>query len=78
MRILALVAALALAGAPPAFAQAAQPASPGTTSASPAAKPTKAERTAKSRECSQQADAKGLHGKERHKFRSACKRGEQS
>jgi hypothetical protein len=33
------------------------------------------ERTAKSIECSKQADAKGLHGKERQKFRSECKRG---
>lgn len=32
-------------------------------------------RSAKSIECSKQADAKGLHGKERHKFRSECKRG---
>jgi hypothetical protein len=32
-------------------------------------------RTAKSIECSKQADAKGLHGKERQKFRSKCKAG---
>ena len=38
------------------------------------AKP-KAERSAKSLECSKQADAKGLHGKERKKFRSECKKG---
>ena len=31
-------------------------------------------RTAASLECSKQADAKGLHGKEREKFRSKCKR----
>jgi hypothetical protein len=30
-------------------------------------------RTAASMECSKQADAKGLHGKERKKFRSDCK-----
>jgi hypothetical protein len=30
--------------------------------------------TAASLECSRQADAKGLHGKARHKFREACKR----
>ena len=35
----------------------------------------KAPRTAKSLDCSKQADAKGLHGKERKKFRSQCKRG---
>ena len=32
-------------------------------------------RTAKSIECSKQADAKGLRGKARKKFRSQCKRG---
>ena len=32
-----------------------------------------AERTAASIECSKQADAKGLHGKERKKFREHCK-----
>jgi hypothetical protein len=35
--------------------------------------PTKA-RTAASIECSKQADAQGLHGKARKKFRSKCKR----
>lgn len=34
------------------------------------------ERTAKSLECSKQADAKGLHGKDRKIFRSKCKKGE--
>lgn len=34
----------------------------------------KPERTAASIECSNQADAKGLKGKERKKFRSQCKR----
>ncbi|MBS0232918.1 MAG: hypothetical protein JSR99_05480 [Proteobacteria bacterium] len=32
-----------------------------------------AERSPESIECSKQADAKGLHGKERKKFRSHCK-----
>jgi hypothetical protein len=31
--------------------------------------------SAKSIECSKRADAKGLHGKARHKFRSECRRG---
>ena len=31
-------------------------------------------RSATSLECSREADAKGLHGKARHKFRAACKR----
>jgi hypothetical protein len=30
---------------------------------------------AKSKECSAEADAKKLHGKERKEFRSKCKRG---
>ena len=34
------------------------------------------ERSAKSLECSKQADAKGLHGKDRQKFRQKCKKGE--
>jgi len=36
--------------------------------------PATKERSAKSVECSKQADAKGLHGKERQKFRAACKK----
>jgi hypothetical protein len=32
-------------------------------------------RSPKSIECSKQADAKGLHGKERRKFRRQCLRG---
>ena len=55
---LALAGSLLLAG--PAFAQ---------TAAAPAAKAEKP-RSAASIECSKQADAKGLHGKERRKFRS--------
>jgi hypothetical protein len=38
----------------------------------PAAK-TEKPRTAASLECSKEADAKGLHGKDRKKFRSECK-----
>jgi hypothetical protein len=34
----------------------------------------KKQRTAASLECSKEADAKGLHGKERKKFRSECKK----
>jgi hypothetical protein len=43
-----------------------------------AATPEKPDATAKaekSAECSKQADAKGLHGKERKKFREECKKG---
>ncbi|MGO4869280.1 MAG: PsiF family protein [Roseiarcus sp.] len=44
--------------------------------AAPAASPTvdAAAKAAKSAECSKQADAKGLHGKERKKFREDCKK----
>jgi len=61
-----------------AFAQA--PAAAPTTPPAKAEKaakpkaPTRAERSEISKECSSQADAKNLHGKERRKFRSECKR----
>ncbi|WP_213739722.1 PsiF family protein [Bradyrhizobium sp. dw_411] len=47
-----------------------------TPAAAPAAKAEKAPvvHSAASLECSKEADAKGLHGKERKKFRSECKR----
>jgi hypothetical protein len=38
-----------------------------------AAKAEPKERTAKSIECSKQADTKGLHSTERQKFRAKCK-----
>jgi hypothetical protein len=58
-----------------AFAQTPAPA----PAATPAAKMAPAEKapvvhTAASIECSKEADAKGLKGKERKKFRSECKR----
>ena len=55
-----------------AFAQTAAPA----PAAAPAAKAEKAPvvHSAASLECSKEADAKGLHGKERKKFRSECKK----
>jgi len=48
----------------------------GTAWAEDAAAPSKmsAERKAISKSCSEQADAKGLHGKARKHFRSECKR----
>ena len=48
-----------------------------TPAAAPAAKMDKKPvvHTAASLECSKEADAKGLHGKERKKFRSECKKG---
>ena len=51
-------------------APAAQPAAPAAAPATDAA----TDKKAISKECSQQADAKGLKGKDRKKFRSACKK----
>ncbi len=67
-RVLGLTLAASLLLAGPALAQ---------TAAAPAAKPAPAAKTEKPRsaasiECSKQADQKGLHGKERKKFRSEC------
>jgi hypothetical protein len=59
-------ASLFLMGA--AFAQTPAPA----TAAKPAKPPMV--HSAASMECSKEADAKGLHGKERKKFRSECKK----
>ena len=62
-----------------AFAQTTAPATP-APAATPAPKMAPAEkkaekpRSAASLECSKQADAKGLHGKERKKFRSECRK----
>jgi hypothetical protein len=62
----------------PAFAQTTAPAPAAKTA--PAAKATSVEkkaakpRTAASLQCSKDADAKGVHGKERKKFMSECKK----
>ena len=71
----AAVASLLLTGS--AFAQTAAPAKDATKTETKAPAEKKAEkpRTAASLECSKEADAKGLHGKERKKFRSECKKG---
>lgn len=57
-----------------AFAQTAAPAAKDAAPAAAAAKAPKEAKphTAESIECSKEADAKGLHGKERKKFRSEC------
>ena len=64
-----------------AFAQTTAPATPAAPAATPAPKMAPAEkkaekpaRTAASIECSKEADAEGLKGKERKKFRSECKK----
>ena len=64
----AAAATLALLGAGAAHAQKAASDKP------VAAAKAKPERTAKSLECSKQADAKSLHGKPRKKFMSQCKK----
>jgi phosphate-selective porin len=72
----AVFASLLLMGS--AFAQATAPAAPApaapATKMAPAEKKAEKPRTAASLECSKEADAKGLHGKERKKFRSECKK----
>ena len=44
------------------------------TTVAAAETPAKTTHSPESIECSKQADAKGLHGKERKEFRSKCKR----
>lgn len=81
MKISTLVASVALAGflstgafaASTTTAKAPATATAPTTAMKPAAKATP-ERTAVSKECSTLANAKGLHGKSRKKFRSECKK----
>ena len=61
-----------------AFAQTTTPATPAPAAkaapAAPAEKKAEKPRTAASLECSKEADAKGVHGKERKKFMSECKK----
>ncbi|HEY8072126.1 MAG TPA: PsiF family protein [Methylocystis sp.] len=66
-------AAAMLTGA--AFAQTPAPASP-ATAPSASAPAGKHAQSAHSLECSKEADAKGLHGKARKKFREECKKGQ--
>jgi len=71
---LAVIAIASLFATGTAFAQTAAPAAKTDTAAPAVATDKKApkEHSAESLECSKQADAKGLHGKERKKFRSEC------
>lgn len=73
-----VIAATSALLASSAFAQTPAPAKPAAapaTTVAPAAEKSAAKpRSAVSLECSKQADAKGLHGKERKKFRSDCKK----
>ncbi|MBI3700942.1 MAG: phosphate starvation-inducible protein PsiF [Afipia sp.] len=70
--IAAAVASFVLIGS--AVAQTTATPSTTTTKSQPAEKKAEKPRTAESIECSKEADAKGLHGKERKKFRSECKK----
>jgi psiF repeat len=74
-RVAAALGASFLLFATPVFAQTstAAPAAAGDAAA-PAATKSKKAQTPESMECSKEADAKGLHGKERKKFRSECKK----
>jgi hypothetical protein len=78
-RVAAALGASLLLFATPVFAQStAAPAAKSDTAAPAAdsATPAKGKKaqTPESLECSKEADAKGLHGKERKKFRSECKK----
>ena len=67
------LASLLLMGS--AFAQTPAPATPAPAAkAAPAEKKAEKPRTAASLECSKEADTKGVHGKERKKFMSECKK----
>jgi hypothetical protein len=58
-----------------AFAQTTTPATPApATKMAPAEKKAEKPRSAASLECSKQADAKGVHGKDRKKMMSECKK----
>jgi hypothetical protein len=80
MTIFSRVAVTAFASlllfASPVLAQTSTAPAAKSDTAAPAATDKKAAkpRTAESVECSKEADAKGLHGKERKKFRSECKK----
>jgi hypothetical protein len=68
--VAALMAGTAIARTPSGMS------APKATMEAPVTKPAKAPvvRTAKSLDCSKQADAKGLHGKPRKSFMSTCKK----
>ena len=72
-RLAAALGASLLLFATPVFAQTTAAPAAKSDAAAPMAKTAKP-RSAESLECSKQADAKGLHGKERKKFRSECKK----
>ncbi len=72
--IAALVTGSAFAQAPASPPAATAPAA--TAPAAPTTGAGKHAQSAQSLECSKEADAKGLHGKARKKFRQECKKGQ--
>ncbi|MGN6307267.1 MAG: PsiF family protein [Mesorhizobium sp.] len=82
MKIITLAASIAFAGLLSTGAFAATTSRVKTTTAAPAAAATAKKKTstmspekqAVSKQCSSLADAKGLHGKDREKFRAECKK----
>jgi hypothetical protein len=63
-----------LSAAPFAWAETATPPAPAASDAASKPAPMSADaKKARSKECSDEADAKGLKGKERKKFREHCK-----
>jgi psiF repeat len=77
MKIIAMVSACAVSAFLMGGAAYAIDAAPAPAPAKPAAATSSMSTTthsAKSVECSKEADAKGLHGKERKKFREECKK----
>ena len=78
MKKIAALAIVSLFAATSAFAQTPAPAAPATAAkpaAAASAKMSATDKQALSKKCSADADAKGLHGKERKKFRDACQAG---
>ena len=73
-RTLAVVLGSLVLLASPALAQTSAPAAKSDSMAPASDKKMQKPRTAESLECSKEADAKGLHGKERQKFRAECKK----
>jgi hypothetical protein len=73
-KTLMLSAFVVLIGASATIAQPAPTTKSAATQPAPAANPTSDAKKAVSKACSDQANAKGLHGKARKTFRSACKK----
>jgi hypothetical protein len=73
-KTLILSAFVVLVGSSATIAQTAATAKPVAAQSAAAAKPTDDAKKAVSKMCSDQATAKGLHGKSRKAFRSKCKK----